>query len=69
MIGKLLIIMGIVMTVIGIFLTLKISIPFLGKLPGDISITGENYQIYFPLVTCILVSIILSILFYLFGKS
>lgn len=67
--GKVLIIIGLVLIIIGIFVIFKVPIPF-GKLPGDISIEGEHVQFYFPIVTCIVISIILSLLFYLFqGKT
>ncbi len=40
----------------------------LGRLPGDIVIEGENYGFYFPIVTCIVISIILSAAFWFFNK-
>jgi hypothetical protein len=43
-------------------------IPWLGKLPGDILIKKDNSQFYFPITTCIIISIILTLLFYLFRK-
>ena len=69
MIGKFLILIGIVLIVIGVLFTFKINIPFLGKLPGDISIQGENYHFYFPITTSIILSLILSLLFYLFSNK
>ena len=67
--GKLLIILGVILVVAGLLLVFKVPHPF-GKLPGDIAIKGEHVQFYFPIVTCIILSIILSLLFYLFsGKS
>jgi hypothetical protein len=67
--GKLLIILGVILVVAGLLLVFKVPLPF-GKLPGDIAIKGEHVQFYFPIVTCIILSIILSLLFYLFsGKS
>lgn len=67
--GKMLIVLGIVLIAIGLLFTYKISIPFLGKLPGDISISGESYSIYMPITTCIVISIILSLLMYFFSKG
>lgn len=61
-IGKLLIIVGGFVLVIGVFLTLRLRIPFLGKLPGDISIDRGNVHFYFPIVTCILLSLVLTVL-------
>jgi hypothetical protein len=40
----------------------------LGRLPGDIAIRGEHGGFYFPIVTCILVSLVLSLIFWLAGK-
>lgn len=65
--GKILVIIGCVIVVIGLLMIFKIPIPF-GKLPGDISVRGEHVQFYFPIVTCIVISVILSLLFYLFGN-
>lgn len=66
--GKLLIVVGIVCILAGLLLTYLPKIPFLGKLPGDISVERENFKFYFPLATSILVSIILSLLLYLYNK-
>jgi hypothetical protein len=66
-IGKLLIVIGIICLTIGLLLTFKISIPFFGKLPGDFSFKGDNFRFYFPLTTSIILSVILSLLFYLFS--
>ncbi len=68
-IGKSLIFMGIVIIIIGTILLFSDRLPFnLGKLPGDISYKKENFSFYFPITTSILISIILSILFYFFSK-
>jgi hypothetical protein len=66
--GKLLIVSGIVIALMGLFLLIGDKIPFLGKLPGDIVIKREKFTFYFPIVTCILISIILTLLFRLFRK-
>ena len=66
--GKMLIVMGIALVLIGIILTAGPKIPWIGKLPGDISIQRENFSFYFPLTTCIIISIILTLLFYLFRR-
>ena len=68
-IGKGIIFIGIVIVVIGIILSFSDKLPFtLGKLPGDIVYKKENASFYFPVTTSIIISIILSILLYLFGK-
>ncbi|MBL7196467.1 MAG: DUF2905 domain-containing protein [Candidatus Omnitrophica bacterium] len=68
-IGKILIIMGIFIASVGIVFLLVDKVPFLGKLPGDIHIQKENFSFYFPLTTCILISIIVSLIFWMFSKK
>jgi hypothetical protein len=67
-IGKALIIIGLVILLAGILLTAFGKIPFLGKLPGDFSWKGRNWSFHFPFATSILLSIILSLIFYFIGK-
>ena len=68
-IGKSMIFIGLIIIVIGIILTFSDKLPFsLGKLPGDIMYKKENSTFYFPITTSIIISIILSLLFTLFGK-
>ncbi|MBC8204417.1 DUF2905 domain-containing protein [bacterium] len=66
--GRLLIIAGVVILIAGILLTLGGKIPFLGKLPGDITIKGKNYIVYIPIVTMILLSLIITIILKIFGR-
>jgi len=66
--GKSLIIFGIIIIVIGIFLTFAGKIPWLGRLPGDIHIKRDNFTFYFPMATCIILSIFISLIFWLFKK-
>ncbi len=67
-IGKLLIIVGGFILVVGLFLTLGLRIPYLGKLPGDISIDRGNLHFYFPVVTCLLLSLVLTLLLSVFFR-
>ena len=68
--GKFLVITGIVIAGIGtVLLLFKDGVPFFGKLPGDIVIEKKNFTFYFPLATSILLSILLSIIFYFFGRK
>ncbi len=68
-IGKLLIIFGFIMVLVGIMLTFFPKLPFvLGRLPGDIIIRKNNFTFYFPLVTSIILSIILTIILYFLEK-
>lgn len=66
--GRLLVIIGAILLILGLVLWLGPKIPWLGKLPGDISYQRGNFRFYFPLGTCILISVILSLIFYLFRK-
>ena len=63
--GKVLVVFGIVIVGVGLLLMFYDKIPFLGKLPGDISIKKENFQFYFPLTTSIVLSIVLSLVMWL----
>ncbi len=67
-IGKILIIFGVFFVVLGLVFVFWGKIPFLGKLPGDIVIKRENFVFYFPITTSILLSVILSIIFYVISK-
>jgi len=66
--GKLLILVGVLVIVIGLLLLVGEKIPWVGRLPGDIIIKKERFTFYFPLATSILISIILTLLFTLFRK-
>lgn len=65
--GKLLVIAGVAFVGLGIILFISDKIPFLGRLPGDIIVKKKNSILYFPIATSILISIILSVVFYLLG--
>ena len=67
-IGKVLIVTGAVIALIGAVLLFSGSIPWFGKLPGDIFIERKNFTFYFPLATSIVISILLTLLFLLFGR-
>ncbi len=66
--ARLFIILGVILVVVGLALLLVPKIPGLGKLPGDIVIKREHFTFYFPLGTCILISVILSLIFWLFRR-
>jgi hypothetical protein len=66
--GKLLIGLGLVLIVAGLLLTFAGKVPLLGKLPGDIRIEREHFTFYFPLGTCLLLSLLLSLIFWLFRR-
>jgi len=67
-IGKILIFAGIFVVILGLLFFFGDKIPFLGKLPGDIYIKKKNFTFYFPIVTSILLSLIISLIIYLFKK-
>jgi len=66
--GWMLIVVGLIIAGLGGILLLSGKVPWLGQLPGDIHIQGDNYTVYFPITTCILLSVVLSLLLYLFGS-
>ena len=64
--GRTLIVIGLVFVAVGVVLTI---FPIrLGRLPGDIVVRGKNTTFYFPLVTCLLISVVLSLVFWLFNR-
>ena len=67
-IGRFLIIIGIVCAAAGGLFLLSGKVPWLGRLPGDIIVQKKNFTFYFPLATSILVSVILSLLLWFFGR-
>ena len=68
-IGRIIVILGISLIVIGgvVMLFGRAGLP-LGRLPGDIVYKGKNSTFYFPLATCLLLSIVLSVVMYLIGR-
>ncbi|GAB4176119.1 MAG: DUF2905 domain-containing protein [Geothermobacteraceae bacterium] len=66
--GKLFMIAGGLLVAAGLLLLLADKIPGLGRLPGDIRIERENFSFYFPLGTCLLLSLLLSLVFWLFRR-
>jgi hypothetical protein len=67
-IGKSLVLVGLAIVVIGIATWGLSSIPYIGHLPGDVYVRRGNFTFYFPLATCILISIIATILFSLMRR-
>ncbi len=67
-IGKIIIFIGLLLVVIGFVWMVGSKLPFIGKLPGDIAIERKNYSFYFPVTTCIIISIILSFILWFFNK-
>ncbi len=67
-VGKLFLILGAVFLALGVLFTLAGRAGWIGRLPGDIRIDRENFSFYFPLATCILLSVILPLLLNLFRR-
>lgn len=65
--GKILILIGLVLVVVGTIMEFAPNFP-LGRLPGDIRIERENFSFYFPITTCILISLLLMLFGYLWNK-
>ena len=64
--GKALVIFGVVLACAGVFVLIGGKLPFrLGHLPGDIAYQGRNGSFYFPIVTCLLLSAVLTLLFWI----
>jgi hypothetical protein len=65
--GWVLVIVGLVIAGIGLIWVLVPNLPRLGRLPGDIVIERENGRFYFPIVTCLVISLVLSVVAWLIG--
>ncbi|MFZ2089680.1 MAG: DUF2905 domain-containing protein [Desulfobaccales bacterium] len=66
--GKMLILLGVIMALVGVVLLAAPKIPWLGKLPGDFTYKSDRFTFYFPLATSILISVVLSLILYFFRK-
>jgi hypothetical protein len=67
-IGKLLLVAGGILILIGLLLAWGLDIPWLGRLPGDIALRRGNFRIYFPLTTSILLSVVITLILYLLRR-
>ena len=67
-IGKFLLLLGIIIALVGALFLLSVKIPWIGKLPGDFIIQKKNFTFYFPVATSVLISVLLTLLFWLFGR-
>jgi hypothetical protein len=67
-IGKLLLILGIILSIMGLIFIFGSKVPDLGRLPGDIFIKKGNITFFFPIATCILISIIVTLILSLFRR-
>lgn len=67
-IGKLLVVCGTIVVILGLILWSGFAPKWLGRLPGDIRIESERGAFYFPIVTCIIISVVLSLLMAIFRR-
>ena len=66
--GKVIFIVGAVIAVIGLLLWTGVGKGWLGKLPGDINYSRDNFSFHFPLVTCLVISVVLTLIMWLMRK-
>ena len=67
--GRMLIVLGLLVAALGVVVSLAGKLPIrLGRLPGDIVIRGKHSVFYFPLVTCVLISAVLSLILWLINR-
>lgn len=67
--ARIIIILGAALIALGVMLPYAAKLDFFGKLPGDIKIEKENFSFYFPVATCIVLSILLTLLGNLFFRK
>jgi hypothetical protein len=67
-VGRGLLVLGVVIALAGLVIMVVGRVPWLGRLPGDIHIERGTWSFYFPLATSLLVSVLLTLLFWLFGR-
>jgi membrane protein implicated in regulation of membrane protease activity len=66
--GKFLVVIGLLLAAVGVLLWSGLGKGWLGRLPGDIHYTRGNFSFHFPIVTCLLLSLLLTIILWLFRK-
>jgi len=67
--GRTLVILGAGIVLVGLVLMLAPHVPWLGRLPGDVFVQRQRFTFYFPLVTCLVVSVVLTLLVNLFFRN
>jgi hypothetical protein len=66
--GKTLIFLGLLLLIVGVILSLAGKLPWLGNLPGDFTIERGRFSFYVPITTCIVISIVISLVLYFFRR-
>jgi Protein of unknown function (DUF2905) len=67
--GKLLVVAGVILALVGLLVWSGFGKSWFGHLPGDIHYTSKNFRFYFPIVTCLLLSLLLSLILWLVRKQ
>ena len=66
--GRVLIVAGVVIAAVGVVLVFVGRVPWLGRLPGDIHVERDHWSFHFPIVTSLLLSVVLTLVFYVIGR-
>jgi hypothetical protein len=66
--GKLLVVVGVLIVIVGVLMWTGVGRGWLGRMPGDINYSRENFSFHFPIVTCLLLSIVLTVVMWLLRK-
>ena len=66
--GKVLVVIGLLLVAVGAFLWAGVGKGWFGRLPGDIHVERENFSFHFPIVTCLILSLVLTVVLRLFRK-
>ncbi len=69
MIGRTLILVGVLFVLTGLLVSLIPKIPGVGRLPGDLLIRKDSFTFYFPITTCLLLSVVLTVVLWLAGRK
>ncbi len=67
-VGRMLVVFGLLIALVGVALVLVGRVPWLGRLPGDIHIQRGNWTFYFPLATSLLLSVVLTLILWILGR-
>jgi hypothetical protein len=69
LLGRALLVLGLVLVVAGLWVLAGPRLPWLGRLPGDIAIRRDHFSLHVPLTTCLIISVVLSLILWLVGRS
>ncbi|MDZ7392135.1 MAG: DUF2905 domain-containing protein [candidate division KSB1 bacterium] len=67
-VARILIVVGLLLAGVGVVLLLFKQLPLLGRLPGDVVVQRKHFTFYFPVTTCIVLSLLLTLILYLFAR-